>query len=150
MNTARQRKTAEFEINLLPVISVLAVCICFLLLTAVWVHVGTIDTAQAIGAESASGSENPPSVVVQLDKDNSFDIQLKDVKTKSRHFAIKAVRGQANWSRLDQFLKSLNERHPEIKTSVILTRPQVSYGHTIKTVDALKKVGINDVGISPM
>jgi biopolymer transport protein TolR len=149
MSTVRT-KSVDFEVNLLPVISVLAVCICFLLLTAVWVHVGTIDTAQAIGAESASGANNPPSIVIQLDKDNSFDIQLKDVKTNNRHFRIGATKGAANWGKVNSFLSSLHDKHPEIKTSVVLTRPQVSYGHTIKTVDALKKVNIMDVGISPM
>lgn len=148
--SAVRTKTADFEVNLLPVISILAVCICFLLLTAVWVHIGTLDTAQAIGSESTAGANNPPSIAIQLDKDKSLDIQLKDVKTSHRHFVIKAVQGKADWARVDRFFEQIHKKFPEIKTSIILTRPQVSYGHTIKVVDALKKVEITDVGISPM
>lgn len=144
-----QSKTVDFEVNLLPVISILAVCICFLLLTAVWVHVGTIDTQQAIGAETATAGNNPPSIVVQLDKDNSFDFQLKDVKTQNRNFSVKADRGQANWSRVDALVAALQKQHPEIKTAVVLTRPQVKFGNTIRMVDTLKKSNIKDVGISP-
>ncbi|MCC6137453.1 MAG: biopolymer transporter ExbD [Bdellovibrionaceae bacterium] len=142
-------KEIDFEVNLLPVISILAVCICFLLLTAVWVHVGTIDTAQAIGAETATSGNNPPSIVVQLDKDNSFDLQLKDVNTKNRNFSVRAERGQANWARVDALVAALQKQHPEIKTAVVLTRPQVKFGNTIRMVDTLKKSNIKDVGISP-
>lgn len=144
------RKNVDFEINLLPVISVLAVCICFLLLTAVWVHIGTIDTAQAIGAESTNGANNPPSLVIQLDKDNTFEIQLKDVKTSQRRFLIRSNRGDADFKRLDSALLSLKQRFPELNTSVVLNRPQVKYGHVIKTVDALKKAQFRDVGVSPI
>lgn len=144
------KKSVDFEINLLPVISVLAVCICFLLLTAVWIHVGTIDTAQAIGAESTSGANNPPSLVVQLDKDQSFELQLKDVKTTQRRFLIKANRGTADWIRLESALLSLKQKFPQLNTSVVLNRPKVTYGHVIKTVDSLKKAQFKDVGISPI
>jgi biopolymer transport protein TolR len=143
-------KNVDFEINLLPVISVLAVCICFLLLSAVWVHVGTIDTAQAIGAESKSGTNNPPSLIVQLDKNNSFDLQLKDIKTNQRRFMIQARAGEADFKRLDQALTALKSKYPDLNTSVVLNRPQVKYGHVIKTVDSLKKAQFKDVGVSPI
>lgn len=144
------RKNVDFEINLLPVISVLAVCICFLLLTAVWVHIGTIDTAQAIGAESTSGANNPPSLVVQLDKDQSFELQLKDINTQQRRFMIRSNHGTADWKRLDSALLSLKQRFPQLNTSVVLNRSQVKYGHVIKTVDSLKKANFKDVGVSPI
>lgn len=149
MSHVRAKKEVDFEVNLLPVISILAVCICFLLLTAVWVHVGTIDTSQAIGAESTSGANNPPSLVVQLDKDNSFEFQVKDVHTRDRVFSVKSLKGKAYWERVNALLTAIKNQYPEIKTAIVMTRPQVSYGHTIRIVDALKKSKINDVGISP-
>jgi biopolymer transport protein ExbD len=145
-----RKKEIEFELNLVPFIDMLSSCLSFLLLTAVWTYVGTLDTTQAIGAENAAKAQNPPSVVVQLDKDNSFDFQLKDVKTEQRHFAVPANHGQPNWERVNSFLKTLKKTYPEINTSVVLTRPNVTYGHTIKIVDSLKKVEIKDVGISPI
>lgn len=144
------RKHVDFEINLLPVISILAVCICFLLLTAVWVNVGTIDTAQAIGAENLNSSKNPPSLIVQLDKNQSFELQLKDIQASQRRFMIQPKNGKADWSRLETALKALRQKYPEMETSVVLTRPQVKYGHTIQTVDQLKQANFKDVGISPM
>ena len=145
------KKSIEFELNLVPFIDMLSTCLSFLLLTAVWTYVGTIDTAQAIGAETASKGQNPPSVVVQLDKDNSVGFQLKDVKVKKgRDFMIRAENGKPAWDKVNNFLKSLHANYPEIKTSVVLSRPDVTYGHTIRIVDSLKKVEITDIGISPI
>lgn len=145
-----KRKELEFELNLVPFIDMLTTCLSFLLLTAVWTYVGTIDTTQAIGAESTAGANNPPSLVVQLDQDNSFDFQLKDVSTSNRNFTIKSNGGKPNWDKVHTFLSALRKQHPEIKTSVVLTRPKVTYGHIIQTVDTLKKAEFKDVGISPM
>ncbi len=143
------QKELDFEINLVPFIDMLSTCLSFLLLTMVWTYVGTVDTNQAIGAETASGT-NPPSLVVQLDKDNSFDFQLKDVKTATRNFVVRSQNGKPNWNRVGSFLSALRKEYPEITTSVVLTRPKVTYGHIIQTVDALKKAEFKDVGISPM
>ncbi len=138
------------ELNLIPFIDMLSACLSFLLLTAVWTYVGTVDTTQAIGAESTAGQDNPPSVAVQMDKDNSFDFQLKDVKTSQRKFSVRSLRGKPNWEKVDELLKSIKAQNPEIKTSVVLFRPEVTYGNTMRIVDALKRAEIKDVGISPM
>lgn len=144
------KKTIEVDLNLIPFIDMLSACLSFLLLTAVWTFVGTVDTTQAIGAESTAGANNPPSVAVQMDKDNSFDFQLKDTKAAHKNFSIKARNGQPNWEKIDELLKSIKTQNPEIKTSVVLTRPEVKYGNTMRIVDALKRAEIKDVGISPM
>ena len=54
------KKDLNFEINILPILDILSVLICFLLLTAVWVQVGTLDTRQAIGDNTSSAGKNPP------------------------------------------------------------------------------------------
>ncbi|MBY0315208.1 MAG: biopolymer transporter ExbD [Bdellovibrionales bacterium] len=142
-------KSLDFELNLVPFIDMLSACLCFLLLTAIWTYVGTMNTQQAVGAESTAG-KNPPSVVVQLDPDNSVELQLKDVKTDQRKFAIAASGGKIDWKRVEASILSIKNAHPEIKTSVVLTRPNVTYGHTIKMIDSLKSAKITDVGVSPM
>lgn len=145
------KKEIEFELNLIPFIDMFSACLSFLLLTAVWTFVGTVDTTQAIGAESTAGQNNPPSVAVQMDKNNSFEFQLKDVPSaKHRKFTVGAVGGKPNWDKVDSLLKSIKAQNPEIKTSVVLFRPEVTYGNTMRIVDALKRSDIKDVGISPM
>ncbi len=144
------KKEIEFELNLIPFIDMLSACLSFLLLTAVWSYIGSIDTHQAVGAESTNGANNPPSVVVQVENDKSFQLDLKDVKTKQRQFKIQAVNGEPNWDKIDSFLVSLRKSIPELNTSVVIAKPGVSYGVTMKTVDSLRKAEIKNVGISPI
>jgi len=146
----KNKKNINFELNLIPFIDMLSTVLCFLILTAVWTYVGTIDTKQAVGAESTAGDENPPSVVVQMDPDNSFEFTLKDVKTNNRHFVVRALDGQPDWERVNKLIENLHLNFPELKTSVVLTRPNVTYGNTIQIVDTLRKNEIKEVGISPM
>lgn len=149
-NSTGGKKSIEVDLNLIPFIDMLSACLSFLLLTAVWTFVGTVDTTQAIGSESTAGANNPPSVAVQMDKDNSFEFQLKDTKAAHTKFSVKALAGKPNWDKIDDLLKSIKSKNPDIKTSVVLTRPEVTYGNTMRIVDALKRAEIKDVGISPM
>ena len=51
-----KRKTLDAELNLVPFIDLLVCCICFLLLTAVWVDLGHIEAKQK--QRSAGGKAN--------------------------------------------------------------------------------------------
>jgi len=52
MNDIKQKKkTLDAELNLIPFINVLAMCICFLLITAVWFQVTSVPVKQSHGTE---------------------------------------------------------------------------------------------------
>jgi biopolymer transport protein TolR len=144
------KKEIEFELNLIPFIDMLSACLSFLLLTAVWSYIGSIDTHQAIGAESTNGANNPPSIVVQVEKDNSFQFDLKDVKVKQLQYKIQSIKGEPNWEKIDSFLVAIRKNIPDLNTSVVMSKPGVTYGLTMKTVDSLRKAEIKNVGISPI
>ena len=52
----RGKKGLNAELNLVPFIDLLSMCICFLLMTAVWVQIGVLDVKQGIGT-SKGGPE---------------------------------------------------------------------------------------------
>lgn len=58
-----KNKSANFDLNLLPIISLLAVLISFLLLTTTWVHISSLNVKQSIGDQSTK--EN-----AQVDQEN--------------------------------------------------------------------------------
>ena len=43
------RKSLDAEVNLVPFIDLLSMCICFLLMTAVWVEMGAVNVKQTVG-----------------------------------------------------------------------------------------------------
>lgn len=144
-------KELNFEINILPILDILSVLICFLLLTAVWIQIGTLDTKQAIGDNSVSGSKNPPSLWVTLEADGGVQLSVRDLpklQTVETHLA-KSTKG-VNWSVLEAKLADLKTKFPEIKTGIVRPEAQSSYGDVIKVMDQLKQNQFEGVGLSPL
>ncbi len=149
-----ENKDLDFEVNLLPVISLLAVLISFLLLTAVWVNVGTLDVSQALGNETQSDKENPPSIFAKFHKHGEFSLMLKDVKNAKesmRHITIASRKNNKfNKEDLTNYILSIKENFPELTTVVILPAESTPYEYIISTMDNFKEHGLKDIGISPL
>jgi biopolymer transport protein ExbD len=145
------KKDLNFEINILPILDILSVLICFLLLTAVWLQLGSIDTKQAIGDNSTAGAKNPPSLWVTIEKDGNLTLSLRDLpkETKLEDRIARGSRG-VNYDVLSAKLLALKTKWPELKTSIVRPGAQTSYGDVIKVMDQLKKHSFEGVGISPL
>lgn len=145
------KKDINFEINLLPVISLLAVCISFLLLTAVWIQIGTLDVKQALGEASDLSQRETPSVWVILSDSGDVVFQLKNMnqqKKKQIHFVGK--KSKVNWKQVESFAKDLRESTPDLSVALVFPDRLTAFDDVIKTVDLLKKAEISDVGIAPL
>lgn len=143
------KKELNFELNIMPVLDILSVLICFLLLTAVWVELGSLDVRQAIGDNTASG-KNPPSVWATVKNDGTVDLILKDVKEKNLDVRLRGRDGQVDWGTLSQQLERLKSRLPELKTGIVRPEAGTRYGDVIRIMDSLKKIEISDIGLSPL
>lgn len=142
------KKDLNFEINILPILDILSVLICFLLLTAVWLQVGTLETKQAIGDNAISGATNPPSLWIRM-KDGSLSFDLRDVKV-SRAGLEETMTGSVNWDRVTAKIAQIHAQIPDLKTVVIQPEAKTNYGDVIRMMDQLKKADLIDVGLSPL
>ena len=64
---SKDKKNLNVELNLLPVFDVLSVCICFLLMTVVWIEIRQLETKQSYVSQSQSESQNPSSIWLSID-----------------------------------------------------------------------------------
>lgn len=148
------KKNLDFEINILPTLDILSVLICFLLITAVWIQVGTIDTKQALGDNSASGAQNPPSLWVTVSNEGDLRLSLRDLKSRIAWTETDAVlntrRGEIPWDLFNERIQRLKGMVPDLKTVVIRPEARTDYGDVIQLMDNLKKNQLLDVGISPL
>ena len=146
------KKNLDFDINILPILDILSVLICFLLLTAVWVQIGTLDTKQAVGDNSSvSAGKNPPSLWVTLNENGTVLLQLRDVgTTKNLDSTISRTKQGVNWTAFAGKVKELKAKWPDLKTSVIQPQANTDYGDVIKAMDQLKQNAFEGVGISPL
>lgn len=144
-------KELNFEINILPILDILSVLICFLLLTAVWVQIGTLDTKQAIGDNSTAGAKNPPSLWVTLAADGSVELSVRDLpKLQTVETRLPKSSKGVNWTGLEAKLADLKLKYPELKTGIVRPGAQSSYGDVIKIMDQLKQNQFEGVGLSPL
>lgn len=144
-------KELNFEINILPILDILSVLICFLLLTAVWVQIATLDTKQAIGDNSTSGAKNPPSLWVTLETDGAVQLSVRDLpKLQQVETRLPKNGSKINWTALAMKLADLKKTYPELKTGIVQPGAQSSYGDVIKIMDQLKEQQFDGVGLSPL
>lgn len=148
MNT--KAKDLDFELNLLPILSVLSICICFLLTSAVWTRMGFIGINQAIGDLIPSSGQNPDSLFIKVKSNGQFQIQWKSGKDSSIR-AEKVIdpfpEGKVNWTSIQKEISSLVLR-AKTKTVIVMPEVGVNYGKTIQLIDQLKGLSLQ-IGLAP-
>ncbi len=147
------KKHLDFEINLIPFIDLLSACICFLLLTAVWVQVGTLDVKQAVGGQPASETPKKPTLWVNMGNGGELAINIQDsdkVPAKLRKFVVKGLDGKANYADLETVITELKNFEPNLRTALIQPQAQSIYEDMIVLMDQFKKQGLIDLGVSPL
>lgn len=148
VNGSSSKKDLNFELNLLPVFDILSVCICFLLMTVVWIEVRSLETKQAIGGQSLSETEMKKSLWVNVDEGKNLVFTLKSPKEKESSFVLKATAGSLNWTQVTSVLK--NNLKLKIEVAHILPTKTTKYEEIIKLMDLLKQNGFKDIGLSPI
>ncbi|MCB0413729.1 MAG: biopolymer transporter ExbD [Bdellovibrionales bacterium] len=137
----------NFEVNLLPVISLLAVCISFLLVTAAWIPLGSFNIKQAIG-ESTEQKEEPSSRIdISINAQNDYVISVERKGQKVKSTTLK--NGLKNMREFEGILLRIKESYSEAKTAFVSPDRDTEYGSVIKVLEVLKKLDFKEVGMIP-
>lgn len=148
----RRKKHLDFEINLIPCIDLLSVCICFLLLTAVWLNVGSVNVKQAVGGQSVAETEKKPLLWVILGNggDLSVDVQGSRLPSNIRKLKVAGSQGQIQFEELQKVLTQMKTAIPELVTALVQPQAQSEYEQIILLMDEFKKAGLTDLGVAPL
>ena len=148
-----KNKDLDSELNLIAFISLLSVLICALLLTAIWVQIGSMDVKQAVGATSDSKGKKTPSVWAMLDGTGGLVLRLQDVPRKAnslRNYKISAQEGELNVTALNEYILRVKELVPDLRTALIKPSRDAVYEDIISMMDQFKKEGLIDLGVAPL
>jgi len=150
----KRGKHLDFEINLIPCIDLLSVCICFLLLTAVWLNVGSLNVKQAVGGQSAAETEKKPALWVMMGQNGDLNFQVQDSKRVPPNLAKLRLQGtadgKANTPELVKLIEQLVAVEPALKTALIQPQAASAYEDIIALMDEIKKKGLTDLGVAPL
>jgi biopolymer transport protein TolR len=148
----RKKQDLDFDVNLIPAIDLLSVCICFLLLTAVWINLGSLGLKQGTGETNLSAGVNSPSLWIQVNKNGDLRLSTRDLPASERGLhgsLLKSRDGKIDRARLDQALDQIKKQMPSISTVIVRPESKVAYGQVISVIDRLKAAKVKDVGIAP-
>ncbi len=137
----------NFEINLLPFISLLAVCISFLLLTAVWLPVGTLDIKQAMG-ETSENKEEPSRFAISMLNENLYEVSVEQKGKEIKNLKVR-IDSEDNIE-MTAVMQKLQQTYQDINMAFIRPSPGIKYNNLIDLLSLLKKLELKEIGIEPM
>ena len=148
---------SDEDLNILPIMNLFVLLIPFLLISAVFIHIGIIDTSLPIinSTDSDTGQElkqgialtvtivnqgfiikgklkNNPSGQVPVEMKES----LKNYLSLKGELIPKAMNGQYDFKQLSNALITIKNEFPDEDTIFIIPEPYVLYDDIIKTMDA--------------
>ncbi len=149
----KTKKAVNTEVDLVAFISLLSVCICFLLLTTIWIQIGSMNVKQAVGGQAASGKPKPEMWVV-MDKEGELAFKLrhaprKFVKTFGNS-KIAGVDGKPDFVELANYLGKLTGAYSDLSMALIRPAEKTPFEDIIQVMDVFREQGIQDLGVTPL
>lgn len=146
-----RKKSLEFEINLIPCMNLLAVCICFLLISAVWVQIGSIGVRQSAGEGGVDADEHP-SLWVNVLKEGDLEIEVKNANIPGtlQKIQINGVEGRLDLGGLERYITEVKASAPELNMALIQPQSVTALEDIVRLLDQFKRSGILDLGITPL
>ena len=136
------------DLNLVPFIDLMSVCIIFLLITAVWTQVSMVQLGSSPYAKQTSEEPviPPPFSEVVLRVDVLTE-GFRLVVGKER-FLIPTLNGKYDKDTLLSKLQEVKAKYPEKVDGVASVRDEVLYKHLVSAMDALTLSGFPQVSIT--
>ncbi len=148
------RKEINSELNLTPFIDLLSTMVCFLLITAVWVQIGSMEIKQSYGTSAS----HTPKVNFEMDlifnNEKSSQIlvkrngkRFKRIRAKGESFHEMKSKLQES---LETFLSQKKNNTIKINALTVTTKPSVLYGQLVEVLDIFRNRSISNIGIVPV
>jgi biopolymer transport protein ExbD len=150
-----RRKSLDAEINLVPFIDLLSMCICFLLMTAIWVELSSIPIKQILGTEAAASTSQSLDLQVKVQQDKSLNVQLERDGKVIQSMTLNAGKYEQTLSSLSQYVSqimgalpvSADGTAPDITARVLPS--YLNYAELIQVLDVIRGYGITRLAVVP-
>lgn len=141
-------RRTNVDVNLVPFIDLMSVCIIFLLITAVWTQVSMIQIGSSIYGKKSAQEESPPppraEIPFRVDVLNSGYRIIVGQQSQN----IAKFNGQYNDEALLVELKKIKELYPEKIDAVVTVRDELPYEALIRGMDALLSAGFPEISVA--
>lgn len=153
MSVFRPKKELNYEINLTPFIDLLSTIVCFLLISAVWVQIGSVEVKQSKGTEAPPLKKLAYEMDLKFKSAKAMTMALKRNGRRIRSFKIAAENNEKMLNKfnatLEKWLESKQGKRGKIETALVTPKRGVSYGELVATLDVLRRHDIINIGVIP-
>jgi biopolymer transport protein TolR len=163
-SSSGRRRSLDAEINLVPFIDLLSMCICFLLMTAVWMEIGGVNVKQLVGTEAPAQANASYELDVKYLNPQLMEVNLKRAGQKNLNFQINGFTNEDRLVKLRDTIRSFASQTLKTNSSVdlktqlaqiitvgrITTKAGVTYGEIVTVMDTLRDLGIVSLGLVPV
>lgn len=143
-------RSANVELNLVPIIDLMSVLITFLLITAVWSQVSMIQLGSSLYSKKTENVDpQPPPPLADLPlrvdvKDYGFRVIIGSETIRIE----KAADGTWNYPALAERLKAVKTKYPEKNDGVITVDEILPYENLISGMDTMIQSGFQSISVS--
>lgn len=146
-----QKKELDAQLNLTPFIDLLSTCVCFLLITAVWIEIGTVEVKQSHGTSAATEKKETFDLDLVFKTPQEITLNLKKNGKRVQSMKVAAETQEDTLVQLNEAIVSkvltFKNKTIEIATATVTPRSTVDYGNLISAMDILRKNQIVNIGV---
>ena len=141
-------RASTIDLNLVPFIDLMSVCIIFLLITAVWTQVSMIQIGSSIYGKKNSDEqvEPPPRAEIPFRLDVRNEGYRVVIGQQSN--LIPKINGQYDDKTLVNELKKIKELYPEKSDAIVTVLDDLPYESLIKGMDGLLTAGFPEISVA--
>lgn len=150
---SRGKRSLDAEINLVPFIDLLSMCICFLLMTAVWTQLASLQVKQANGTEGAASAAHSLDLDLKFTSPSTVELTIKGGAKALQSIQVRGADSAALLTSLDGQVRALKESlkaQGEITAVMITPKMGVDYGTLVSVMDVLRKNQLVNLGVVPV
>ena len=148
-----RRRSLDAEICLVPFIDLLSMCICFLLMTAVWMEVSALPMRQILGTQAPSADQTALDVELRFRPDQNLEFRLlrggQIVQTTLVEGADRSQRLARAGGLIGNLMNAVDPATANI-TARVVPSVSLSYGDMMAFLDLLRGYGISQLGVVPV
>ena len=146
-----KKKELNADLNLTPFIDLLSTMVCFLLITAVWIEIGSVEIKQSKGTQAQESKKESYDLDVVFNSDKKISLNLKKGSRRVKRIIVNEADFDTSLTKLDTLIatkiKNFKNKAIDIATATVTPNSKVEYGKMVKALDVLRKNEIINIGV---
>jgi biopolymer transport protein ExbD len=136
------KKSVTAELNLVPYIDLLTCMVAFLLITAVWTQLASLEVSQRGPGTDGDGVVSPADKLAVVVHADGFNLIVgNDQKPLPRRA------GELDYAALASELQTVKRANPDRKDVQIMSEDGIGYDALVRTMDASINAGFPDLSL---